>query len=670
MSADISYPYLLSAASLLGRLSVEDAPAPIPGAIWYTAQEEGDGLAMAFPPGALAGAGYLTCDMLLDGIHLAVFVLELQEGEAGPVFTLSFGLLNQCSARLRLPLEAVDQNRWRLEREGAWLKPNCYGDRVDLSRVDRLRLRILRKSSLPVRWCMTPLTAVVSAPPLLEAPVLPRGALLDELGQSNLHQWDNRSRSAEEVTARLQAQWRLAAEQRLPSGYSRWGGWLGRQFAASGFFRTHYDGGRWWLVDPDGYAFWSSGLDCVRVDTEAVISGLETALAWLPDPQGEYAAAYETHGELKMFNYLAANFIRAFGKERWYDRWAEITLAELRRLGFNTVANWSDWQIASAAGAPYVRPLGAIDPALPLVYRDFPDVFHPHFPAAAAAFAEPLRQTAQDPAFIGYFLMNEPTWGFAKDTPAEGMLFTTPSCATRAALADFLRHKYTLDSALAKAWGMPATFASVREGEWHQPLTPAARQDMEAFSDIMVDKFLGGLSAACRRVDPNHLNLGIRYYTVPPRWALNGMRHFDVFSMNCYRPRLPADEMASIANLLNMPVLIGEWHFGALDAGLPAAGIGHVPNQEGRGKAFRFYLEDAAAKPWCVGAHYFTLYDESAIGRFDGENYNIGFLDVCNRPYEPLAQAAHLSHERIYQVAAGLVAPFDDAPEYLPLLFM
>ena len=35
--------------------------------------------------------------------------------------------------------------------------------------------------------------------------------------------------------------------------------------------------------------------------------------------------------------------------------------------------------------------------------------------------------TRNDPAFIGYFLMNEPTWGFASQTPAEGMLLNTPN---------------------------------------------------------------------------------------------------------------------------------------------------------------------------------------------------------------------------------------------------
>ena len=147
-------------------------------------------------------------------------------------------------------------------------------------------------------------------------------------------------------------------------------------------------------------------------------------------------------------------------------------------------------------------------------------------------------------------------------------------------------------------------------------------------------------------------------------------RCFDVFSMNCYKSRLPAGEMERISAMLDMPIMIGEWHFGALDAGLPASGIGHVPDQAARGKAYRVYLEDAASRPWCVGVHYFILYDQSALGRFDGENYNIGFLDVCNRPYDALTQAARLSHARLYPVASGEVPPYDQEPPYLPMLFL
>ncbi len=653
----------------------QPGPTPLPGATWYIASNPGDGLSYRFPAGALAEMRYLTADLLLDGKNLCTFVIILQEGEDGPAFILSQGFLNQCQARIRMPLEAVNQNRWMYDREGAWLKPRCGGQRVDLAKVDRMRFEIERpaynlQGPLPVRWCLTDFVAVLEEPACLSDPILPAGPLLDELGQSTLHDWPGKARSVEEVAQGLQAQLAAAPSHKLPEGWSRWGGWQGRRLEATGFFRVAQVDDRWWLVDPDGYVFWSAGMDCVSVDTAANYTGLESALAWHPDPQGPFAAVYGArYSTAPHINYLAANLIRAFG-ENWHDHWATIALAELRRTGFNTVANWSEWQSAHAAQFPYVRPLRPNYEGMRLVYRDFPDVFDPQFEQVCAEYAEQLRETRDDPAFIGYFLMNEPTWGFSSESPAAGMLFNAPACPSRAALSDFLREKYTGDAPLSAAWGIETTLDAIAGDHWQHPLTPAAQADLDNFSALMVERFFGGLSRACKSVDPNHLNLGIRYYTVPPEWALAGMRHFDVFSMNCYRSRLPAEDMARISQLLQQPVMIGEWHFGALDVGLPASGIGHVPTQADRGRAFRFYVEDAAAKPWCVGVHYFILYDQSALGRFDGENYNIGFLDVCNRPYEALAAAARQAHEHLYDVASGVSAPFDDAPEYLPMLFM
>ncbi|NIR00116.1 MAG: hypothetical protein GTN78_07915, partial [Gemmatimonadales bacterium] len=79
---------------------------------------------------------------------------------------------------------------------------------------------------------------------------------------------------------------------------------------------------------------------------------------------------------------------------------------------------------------------------------------------------------------------------------------------------------------------------AVAEGKWREALTQAAVADLEAFSTVMVDRLFGTLSRACREVDPDHLNLGARYQIVPPRWALEGMKHFDVFSVNCYKQRV------------------------------------------------------------------------------------------------------------------------------------
>lgn len=664
----------LEPPAVLGNLKKEAGAGPLPGAAWYIAETEGDGLAWSFAGGALEGMRYLTADLLLDGNHLIVFLLTLQEGAAGRKFHFTFYGLNQCSLRLRMPLDLVDQHRWQIEREGAFVKPLAGGDRVDLAKVDRMTFTVLRKAPGTVRWAMTPLAPAAAEVPKLASLVLPKGKLADELGQSTLHDWPAKTRSAAELKERLRTQLERAPRQAWPESFSRWGGSKAMKLAeGSGFFRTHHDGRRWWLVDPDGYAFWSAGLDCVRVDTDARIDGIESALTWLPDASSEFRDAVEPprrrRGNARLVNYLAANCIRAFGREGWRDKWAAVALAELKRLRFNTVGNWSDWEVAAKAKMPYVRPIEFEPRRCGTLYRDFPDVFHPGFETDAADYAAQLRASANDPAFLGYFLMNEPTWAFSSELPAAGMLYTTESCRTRDELARFLKSRYADDAALAAAWKTPATFDRVARGRWQGALAGEALENLRAFSGKMVERYFSALSQACRRADPNHLNLGMRWAGEPPLWAVEGMKSFDVFSLNCYREKLPRDDSEKIQAMLKMPVLVGEWHFGALDAGLPGSGIGHVRTQADRGRAYRVYLEDAVANPHCVGAHWFTLYDESALGRYDGENWNIGFLDVCNRPYEELCAAAIASHERLYDVAAGKAAPYADAPEYLPKVF-
>jgi hypothetical protein len=507
---------------------------------------------------------------------------------------------------------------------------------------------------------MTPFTLTTTRPEKLANTVLPRGILLDEMGQNTLRGWHGKSRTTDEVDARIQGQLAAAPAQAAPPTFNRWGGSTQYTFDASGYFRTHHDGQRWWLVDPDGGAFWSTGFDCVTPIVETNFGGL-------PPLHGKYAAAYKHVEREGSVSYLTANLIRALGSD-WYAGWSAITLGYLRHTGFNTIGNWSDWQMAHQHGFPYVRTLDTWALTTPPVFRDFPDVYAPAFEADAAQFGAQLADTRDDPALLGYFLMNEPNWGFASFSAAAGMLLNGGESYTRRALADYLRNRYPDDDALATAWECRITFEDVATGTWRHALNMGAETDLRAFSAIMVDRLFRLLSEACHAVDPHHLNLGARYYTVPPDWALHGMRHFDVFSMNCYDSTVNR-VCATISEKLNLPILIGEYHFGALDVGLPMSGIGHVADQPARGQAYRVYVEDAAAQPWCIGAHYFTLYDQSALGRFDGENYNIGFIDTCNRPYEGITEAARLAHECLYDVAAGKTPPYDDRPVYLPKLF-
>ena len=629
-------------------------PAPWAGAEMFTAKETPAGFTWEVPRGTFTGESWLSFDFMVDSPDMIVFELHFYDSAENAPCILFFAGLPYAKARLRFNLRQTDQSAWALGREGMCVKRIMGGRAVNPEDIVKFSLLATRKAPGAVRWWQGDLKLSAREPAKMKSPVFPKGALLDELGQSATRKWRTKTPSLAVMKKRLEAQAKSVFA--WPEKFSRWGGDASRKWKATGFFRTERKDGRWWLVDPDGHPFWSAGMDCVRSHISGITTGIESGVP-------------KTFRDENDVDFLSHNFELVFGAD-WKKTWDAMMPGLLREFGMNTVGNWSDNGFASAARFPYVMPMPWFNPARSgTVFREFPDVFHPGFAADAKDFAKALKPVRDDKALIGYFLMNEPTWGFAAQTPVEGMLTLTEKSHTRDAFAGWLKTRHGPD--LAAKWKMPgATLAGIRKGAWPVAgFTKQAHKDFEAFSTVMCAKLFDTLSAACKAVAPHHLNLGARYYTVPPRWALLGMaKSFDVFSINGYAKKAP-DGAAEIARIAKKPVLIGEWHFGALDAGLPASGIGHVRNQEARGAAYRYYIEQCAAEPWCVGAHWFTLYDQSAIGRFDGEAYNIGFLDVCNRPYEPICQAGAKSFSRIYDVARGAVPPFDTPPEYLPMLF-
>ena len=46
----------------------------------------------------------------------------------------------------------------------------------------------------------------------------------------------------------------------------------------------------------------------------------------------------------------------------------------------------------------------------------------------------------------------------------------------------------------------------------------------------------------------------------------------------------------------------------------------------------------------------------------DGENYNIGLVDVTDRPYPALIEAMQTTHRRLQSVHEGKTAPFNQKP--------
>ena len=138
-------------------------------------------------------------------------------------------------------------------------------------------------------------------------------------------------------------------------------------------------------------------------------------------------------------------------------------------------------------------------------------------------------------------------------------------------------------------------------------------------------------------------------------------RAFDVYSVNIYNFEVPPDRVREIAELTGKPVLIGEFHFGTPGGGL-AASLVQVRDQAERGGAYRYYVENAFAMPELIGTHWFQWADQPCTGRYDGENYNIGLVDVTDRPYAELVEALKDTHARARGLHAGTVPPVVERP--------
>jgi len=623
------------------------------------------------PAGSAGGVdwkkwSYLCVDLYSEEAPFASPVLNFEfwsQGNASdqPDITLRLTCLPRTKTRMVLELSALDAQRIFLERTPGRFRGFVTGIAVDPGKITRVALGLREYWSAQKVW-------IENAFVCDEVPEIPNqwDPQVDELGQWNVRDWDGKTAGMDEMIARLQAQLADSKEElSFPEGYSAYGGWKKKRFAATGFFRVEKDAHRYWLVDPDGYAFYSTGLDGAGPHIGSPYKGIESLYSWLPEPEGKFKDAYRATqwnptGPLRYtVDFLIVNFIRAFG-DKWMDAWVRITKTLLSRWGFNTLGARSPLSDLPAPKLPYCHQLTGYPSTADMVYRDFPDVFSPEFEESARQYAAQMTERLDDRYMIGYFMRNEPTWGFAEDLEiAEELLANpNPKLVSKKTFIKFLMERYSGDiSAFNRAWnlaltgfdGLYAPLAGARR------LSEAAAKDVNDFSYVMIREYLRVPALACKAVDPNHLNLGLRYAFILYPNQLAGKEFLDVFSINCYKID-PGAVLQHATDLAQMPVIIGEFHFGSIDKGLGSTGIIGVATQRDRALAYQRYLEACAVNPLCVGAHWFTLYDQSCMGREDGENYQIGLLDICNHPYEEFIDGILHTHGRLYQVASGELA--------------
>ncbi len=361
-----------------------------------------------------------------------------------------------------------------------------------------------------------------------------------------------------------------------PAGGPRW--------RATGFFRTAFDGHRWWLVTPDGAPFYSTGVNHVTADND-----VDRRTGACPYCQA-VAAGYPS-----------------------VDAWRDATVTRLRAWGFNTIGSWSDTdRFAPRMPSTYLLGMASTDDW-------FSDAFAQHAASVAASTVAPRRD---DPNLIGWVTDSELRWG--PDWRGQGQLLDEyaqlPPGSPGRAVAD--RHV-----------GDPIGFLA-ELAERYFAVTTAAIRAQDPNHLILGVKQISQLTptvvleAARRHVD---------VFTVDDYALIPGLEDLIRTTWPMYLPR--DDHLAAIYDVVRRPLMVMEYSFRAADVGVPNSYppiFPTLPTQAARAGAFASYSHALYATPWVVGDQWFEYVDEPAGGRFDGEDSNFGIVSTADVPYSTL----------------------------------
>ena len=398
---------------------------------------------------------------------------------------------------------------------------------------------------------------------------------VDKFGQFKHADWPGKVKSVEELKGRVARETADLKRNPGPGNWSRYGGWArGPKLKATGHFRTEKHDGKWWLVDPDGYLFWSHGITGVHFRARTKVGERKHYFEEIP----------KEFGNDWNIDFAKANLAAKYGPD-WEKAAGDLSHRRLKSWGMNTIANWSEPKIYGMKRTPYtvaIHYAGYGKDALAGLLKE-PETFRE---LLRKRLAKEKGVTANDPWCIGYFVDNEIRW---------------------------------------------------RKG-----------MDPNLYYRIVREEV--------KRVAPHKLYLGSRLHghAFPhgskPHIVAAAAKHCDVLSINRYR--FTVSDLTMLKGV-DLPIVIGEFHFGALDRGMIHTGLRGVASQEQRAYAYEHYLKQALTHPNIVGTHWFQFREQTVTGRGDGENYQIGFVDICDTPYQETIDSARRIGRQMYEVRMG-----------------
>ena len=539
--------------------------------------------------------------------------------------------------------------------------------KVDYTNIDKVTFQSNRGYK-DAEWIISDIELVEGEKYLPDAMKLNKDEFypfIDKYGQFKHSEWPGKVKSDEDLEKARVAEEKDLAANPGPKNFTKYGGWAdGPRYEATGHFRVQKIDGKWWMIDPEGYLFWSHGI--VRVSHSNAVTPLEGEnlknrcfyFEDLPGKDSEFHQFYYTHDMLlkpyytargidSTYDFSSANLYRKYGQDYLAD-FNDICHRRLKSWGLNTIANSSDKDICLMDRTPYMDRFEVVSVSFPGTGGWWP-VMDPYDPSFVASLEKQLidrKRELEDPWCLGFFVDNEIAWGHPTNI-AEIVIKCPADQAAKKHFLSVLKGKYGTINALNKAWGTKfASWNALADNRKAVKTNDKNRADYLEFNRGVIHKYYSNIRGAFDRLAPGVLYMGCRFAGYTPDLVSIGAEYCDVISYNIYDFTL---DKVQLPEGVDKPIMIGEFHFGAQDRGMFHCSQVEVESQENRGEAYVRYVESGLKHPNIIGVHWHQYSDQATSARFCGENFQVGFTDVCDTPYPETINAARNIGYRMYE---------------------
>lgn len=441
------------------------------------------------------------------------------------------------------------------------------------------------------------------------------------------------------------------------------GGWTGKKFEATGFFRTQKDD-RWWLVTPEGNAFLSFGINHLYPDL----------------------------------------FRRPFNREAWQKRlkiedvnnWDQFSpalrgwfLDTCKNYGFNTVGVHNALQITNKPqpALPYMQPIKFVDTPhwkTEIPDENFVDVFAAEFERHCDKLAKEIAAPLKDDPFLLGYSMTDCTLFTEEDLRERPDVVGGARRESRIgwprrlrnlggdapgkqAYVKIVREHYqdSIDAFNAAYDTNFDSFDALAAAENWRPHTVLSNanesRDNVVFLQACVDKYYETTRNAIRRYDPNHLFVGdkLNANTDSLDTVLTvTSKYTDVLFYQMYaRYEVQEPGLDRWSNLVDMPVINGDSAFTMITETMPRPYGPVADNLAQRVEWTDEFFRNAFARPEFVGWHYCGLINATNLIDRKQARQHSGLLDSYGEPYPELEKAIQQCASEMYELAnSGLAS--------------